>query len=101
MLVKLRSHSTMPKSVTITVGAIRKHVLYPSRSAPPGRALRAAEMPITTACRIGPHTQLNTGQPCTSTRPAKYATTRREKDCGGWHSLEVAAHVLGLEAFED
>ena len=62
--------------------APRRHSLYQNRSVPPGRLLRAAEIPITTACRIGRHTRLNTEQPCTSTRPAKCASILKERDCG-------------------
>ena len=60
-------------------GALPRHSFCRSRSVPLGRALREPEIPIMTACRIGPNIQLNTGQSCSLTRPAKCATIRKGK----------------------
>src|ERR1700722_489891 len=77
--VKSRSRSTMLKFATITVGALPRHSFYRSRSALPGLILPEPAILITVACRIGPHTPLNTEQPCTLIRPAQCATILREK----------------------
>src|SRR5206468_5271595 len=78
--VKSRSRSTMLKFATITVGGLPRHSFYRSRSVLLGRILPEPAILITTACRIGPHTLRNSGQRCTLTRPAQYATTPKEKD---------------------